>query len=208
MSADAPREVPRDGASTRELILDVAEQLFAKHGFAGVSVRQIAADAGLKNQASLYHHFRNKLALYEAVIERGLAPCIEVIRSGNKLPAGPVLDKLIDHLSERPHLPRLIWRAGLDESNDLRRIVGRLVRPLYDNGYDTLARTALDWDESDLPHLAIGIFQIIFGYFANVNLFAGVFLDDPESPQAIERQRHFLKKAYTKLLGDGGNRLH
>ena len=74
--------------------------------------------------------------------------------------------------------------------------------------FGSLVLTAHDWDEEELPHLAIGIFQIIFGYFANVSLFAGVFLDDPQSPKAIERQRHFLKKAYTKLLGNGGNRLH
>ena len=34
---------------TRDLILDAAERHFAEHGFAGVSVREIAADAGLKN---------------------------------------------------------------------------------------------------------------------------------------------------------------
>jgi len=208
MSMGAPREGGKDGASTRDLILDVAERLFAEHGFAGVSVRQIAADAGLKNQASLYHHFRNKLALYEAVIQRGLDPVIEMLHHTAERPAGPVLDELIDHLSRRPHLPRLIWRAGLDESKDLRRVVGRLLRPLYDTGYQTLSHTAIDWEESDVPHLAIGLFQLIFGYFANVSLFAGAMPDDPESPGAIERQRRFLKTAYARLLGDGTGRLH
>jgi len=208
MSVAALREGGKEGTSTRDLILDVAERLFAEHGFAGVSVRQIAADAGLKNQASLYHHFRNKLALYEAVIKRGLDPVIDMLGHSAERPAGPVLDELIDHLSRRPHLPRLIWRAGLDESKDLRRVVGRLLRPLYDTGYETLSHTAIDWEESDMPHLAIGLFQLIFGYFANVSLFAGALPDDPESPEAIERQRRFLKTAYARLLGDGSGRLH
>ena len=46
-----------DLSSTRNAILDAAERRFAEYGFAGVSVREIAADAGLKNQASLYYHF-------------------------------------------------------------------------------------------------------------------------------------------------------
>ena len=52
----------REVRSTRDVILDAAERRFAERGFAGVSVREIAADAGLKNQASLYHHFKNKVA--------------------------------------------------------------------------------------------------------------------------------------------------
>ena len=59
----------REPSSTRDAILDAAERRFAERGFAGVSVRQITADAGLRNQASLYHHFKNKRAIYEAVLE-------------------------------------------------------------------------------------------------------------------------------------------
>src|SRR3990172_8030843 len=114
----------REARSTRDLILDAAEGRFAERGFAGVSVREIAADAGLKNQASLYHHFRNKRALYEAVLERGLAPILALLAEGGAL--GPAaagglevadgfLDRVVDYLAARPHLPRLIQRAGLED---------------------------------------------------------------------------------------------
>jgi AcrR family transcriptional regulator len=186
---------------TRDLILDVAEKRFAEHGFAGVSVRQIAADAGLKNQASLYHHFKNKRALYEAVIHRGMEPVLAVIARSKTEPAGPVLDRLIDHLSEKPLLPRLIWRAGLDESEDLRRIVAQALRPLFDMGFDALSRARLDWEEEDLPHLAFGLFQLIFGYFAQISLFEPITPNPPHSRAAIERQRRFLKLANARLMG-------
>lgn len=48
----------QEARSTRDLILDAAEGLFAERGYAGVSMRDITAEAGLGNQASLYHHFR------------------------------------------------------------------------------------------------------------------------------------------------------
>ena len=193
---EASQQIP-----TRDLILDVAEKRFAEYGFAGVSVRQIAADAGLKNQASLYHHFRNKRTLYEAVIQRGMAPIIEVIARSETEPAGPVIDNLIDHLSEKPLLPRLIWRAGLDEREDLGKIVGEALGPIFGTGFDALKRSDLDWDDEDLPHLAFGLFQLIFGYFAQISLFEPISPDPPRSRAAIERQRRFLKRANARLMG-------
>ena len=187
--------------ATRDLILDVAEKRFAEHGFAGVSVRQIAADAGLKNQASLYHHFKNKRALYEAVIQRGMAPVIEVIARSKSEAAGEIIDRLIDHLSEKPLLPRLIWRAGLDESEELRSIVAQALRPLFEMGFDAISRARLEWEEEDLPHLSFGLFQLIFGYFAQISLFEPITPNPPRSRAAIERQRRFLKRANARLMG-------
>ena len=71
-AARSQEPTSKDPRSTRDLILDAAEARFAERGFAGVSVREIAGDVGLKNQASLYHHFKSKRALYEAVLARGV----------------------------------------------------------------------------------------------------------------------------------------
>src|SRR5437773_7772671 len=76
-----------DSRSTRDLILDAAEARFAERGFAGVAVREIAADAGLKNQASLYHHFKNKRAIYEAVLARGIEPLIALVAPNGRDPS-------------------------------------------------------------------------------------------------------------------------
>jgi AcrR family transcriptional regulator len=48
-----PRPDARATASTHDTILAVAGPLFAERGYAGVSMRDIAAAAGLRNQASL-----------------------------------------------------------------------------------------------------------------------------------------------------------
>src|SRR5438094_7605016 len=62
--------------TTREVILDAATRRFASGGFDGTSVRDIASDAGLKNQASLYQYFRDKRALYEAALSHGIASIV------------------------------------------------------------------------------------------------------------------------------------
>ena len=54
----------------------------------------------------------------------------------------PVLDRMVDYLAARPHLPRLIQRAGLDDSKALRGTVGRLLGPLYSSGMQILAGTS------------------------------------------------------------------
>lgn len=203
MKARSTARRPRDLRSTRDVILDAAERRFAERGFAGVSVREIAGDAGLKNQASLYHHFKNKKALYEAVLQRGLAPIIELVAgsetAGNS--SDPALDRIVDYLAARPHLPRLIQRAGLDDSKALRGSVSRLLGPLYSSGLRVLADSGGAWSEAEIPHLAAGLYHLIFGYFANAALLEAVLPDDPHSPAALARQAHFLKVAVARLLG-------
>lgn len=54
------------------MIADAATKLFARHGFAGVSTRRIATEAGI-NEALLYKYFPNKEALYTEIIERKIA---------------------------------------------------------------------------------------------------------------------------------------
>jgi AcrR family transcriptional regulator len=54
---------------TRRQIMKVAERLFAAHGFSGISLRSIVAEADV-NLAAIHYHFGSKEALFEAVFER------------------------------------------------------------------------------------------------------------------------------------------
>jgi AcrR family transcriptional regulator len=207
----------REPRSTRDLILDAAEHRFAERGFAGVSMRELAAEAGLKNQASLYHHFRHKRALYEAVLARGVETILALIEESarpangrNALdPAvvGAYLDRMLDYLAEHPHLPRLIQRAALEGNRQIRNTATRLLRPVYERGVGVLAGGRAPWPAADLPHVAAGIYHMIFGYFANGPLLEGVIQENLRSPAAVERQRRFLKTAVAALLGTGRARL-
>jgi TetR/AcrR family transcriptional repressor of nem operon len=55
--------------SSRDKILDAAETLFAKRGYAGVGLSELAEVVGL-GKSSLFHHFENKAQLYAAVAAR------------------------------------------------------------------------------------------------------------------------------------------
>lgn len=60
------------GALTRERLLEVAEHLFCRRGYAATSVREVTATAGC-NLASVTYHFGGKHNLYVAMFRRRLA---------------------------------------------------------------------------------------------------------------------------------------
>jgi AcrR family transcriptional regulator len=67
--------VPR--GSTVDRLIEVAERLFAEHGLDGVSLRQIAAEAGTLNNSAVRYHFGSKEALVTAIIEYRLQHIIQ-----------------------------------------------------------------------------------------------------------------------------------
>jgi AcrR family transcriptional regulator len=191
-----------DNRTTRDQIMDAAERLFAQRGFSGVSMRDIVAETELRNQASLYHHFRNKKALYEAVLQRGLDGILMLVPGqGTATSVGPNIDRLLDYLSRHPHLAQLIQRAALDDSKHLKKAMNSLMRPIYSQGRRALSGVDQIWAPDEVPHLAAGLYLLIFGYFANAELLRTVVGQDPLSAEAVERQRRFLKVAVAKLMG-------
>lgn len=55
--------------STRTALLDAAQARFATEGFAGTSIRDLAAAVGIR-ESSVYKHFTSKQALLEALLSR------------------------------------------------------------------------------------------------------------------------------------------
>jgi len=60
---------PRAAVGTRETILDAAEDLFSKHGFYGVTIREVAREAGV-DTALIHYYFAAKRGLFDAVFLR------------------------------------------------------------------------------------------------------------------------------------------
>lgn len=83
---DEKRGRGRDPEAAREAFLSAAEAIFARAGFEGARVEEIAAKASY-NKALLFHYFGDKLGLYQAVVTRH---CNEV-SAGNARALGPVI---------------------------------------------------------------------------------------------------------------------
>lgn len=84
--------------STRERILHEASNLFAHRGYHGTSTREIASAVGIR-QPSLFHHFRSKVAILQALLASDLdeaVPHAEAVASADA-PAGVRLYAYLRH---------------------------------------------------------------------------------------------------------------
>ena len=77
--SDAPGERGR-----RAQIVDAALHVMAEHGFRGASIKRIAEHAGLKSPALIYWYFKDKEALFEAMLEE-MAPFLGVVANAEHL---------------------------------------------------------------------------------------------------------------------------
>jgi AcrR family transcriptional regulator len=98
----APRRRQARGQKRIELLLDVAEELFAEIGFEAATTNAIAARAGM-SPGSLYQFFPNKDAIAEALATRYLAQlhatqaysfAPEIVH----LPLDALIDRVVDPL--------------------------------------------------------------------------------------------------------------
>ncbi len=202
---------------TRELILDAAERLFAARGVDGIAVRDLARELGI-TPSSLYNHFPSKQALYDAVIDRGLRPIVEAVASSwhpGALSAKGVaatLDQLLPHLARHPHLAQLLQRALSEESGSgMEVMMEPVMNSLYREGLGVIRKVAgrSGWSMAEVPHLAIALFGMIFGYYTHATALHRIsrWGEDPLSPRALAVQRQFLEKAIYRLLGPRGAQL-
>ena len=207
--AHSPGTKPASPAPTRAAILDAAEVLFAESGVDGVAVRDLARELGL-TPSSLYNHFPGKQALYEAVLERGLAPFAALFEKGEP---GPItvegvrrtVDVIVDHLAAHPHLARLVQRALIEETQSVQDLIERWLQPLYEHGTSVVRQLAADaeWDAREVPHLAIGLFAMVFAFFVNVPALRRMRGRRGQGypVTALENQKRFLTKAIYRLVG-------
>ncbi len=114
------RRSQAESARTRARILDRAERLFARRGYRGVSLRELARACGVR-PFTVQHHFGSKLRLYQVVLCRWDE---EILRLVSRALAEPgdfvalverVVDELFDFFLSRRDWVALTARAALGE---------------------------------------------------------------------------------------------
>lgn len=198
------------GKATADRILDAAETLFAEHGFAGTAVRDIAARVSL-NPASLYNHFPGKQDLYAAVLDRGLRPVFEMLTNLVASDWSPArderaIDMIVEHFAARPTFARLLHQEALAGGDNIARLAGRWIGPIYEQGVEALRTSPIleGWAPEDLPLLVMALHNLVLGYFSMAGLHGKLLGVDPLSDEAVARQKAFLRRATRRLVGGLG----
>jgi TetR/AcrR family transcriptional regulator len=101
--------------TSRDQILDAAEQLFAGQGFARTTIKEIGREAGV-NSALLYYYFADKDQLYREVLHRFVSRLVARTMTELTGQGGPdarlrgLLAAQAELLIANPHFPRLMVR--------------------------------------------------------------------------------------------------
>lgn len=124
--------------STKERIIETAEVLFARNGYAGTSLRDITEDAGV-NVAAVNYHFGSKEGLLAAILDRVVVPLNEerlrlLVEASREGPPDldqilvafllPDLESIRDLRERNPDLPRFVSRMYSDDSPLMRDMIG------------------------------------------------------------------------------------
>lgn len=103
---------------TQKKILEVATELFARHGYEGASIREIAKEAGV-NLAAVNYHFQNKLSLYYKVMDSNCERMeVEIAALGNDDPSvEELVQRIFDYFIERRHEMMNSFKVILTETD-------------------------------------------------------------------------------------------
>jgi TetR/AcrR family transcriptional regulator len=129
--------VERPPDDTRDRIIDAAQAIFARDGYAGAKMQEIADRVGIQ-RPSLFYHFKNKEALFVAAHEQVFARIEPVFRESLAANGDPFaqLDRVsravLAVMTDEPDFARLVARTSVDRHPAAVAIVRNYLQPLID----------------------------------------------------------------------------
>ena len=195
-----PARAARSAEQTRGAILQAALREFASQGEAGARTDAIARAAKV-NKALLYYYFKDKEALYGAVINQVFSGLKEKLTAALETPVAPG-EKLLrcvgahfDFASSSAMLPRLMQhemlRAGLQGSPHLKHIAQTYFRPTFGRMAAVLVEGMRrgEFREVDPGQVVPSIIGVVVHYFSALPVITSMLEGDPLSPERLARRR-------------------
>ena len=190
---------------SRDRILDAAESLFARRGFAAVGMREVAEAAGL-GKSSLFHHFRSKSDLYAAVVGRILDIFDQRLTAALVGGGDPLtrfdrwIDAAIDTFAAHRTSARLLLRS-LFEDDDLageseeeqrvNRTIGRVFSAVANLLREGMERG--EFRRASIPHTLQSLVGLTVYHFASGE-FGEELLGRPlYAPEEVRRRKLEIK---------------
>jgi len=187
-----PARRPRRGSEgLRKRLLDSALAEFAEHGFAGASTRSIAARADA-HQPQINYHFDSKLTLWRATVDRLMAELDEQLVSppGASLreQAVATIRSFVGFAARRPELNRIMIHEGTADTERLRWIVERHLRPRHEAFIALWKKLVARGEARDVSpklihHILFGAGLLLYSNAPEVRLLLDL---EPSDPDVVE----------------------
>ncbi|HEV2716374.1 MAG TPA: TetR/AcrR family transcriptional regulator [Terriglobales bacterium] len=185
---------------SRAAILQAAVREFSREGVAGARTDAIARAAGV-NKALLYYYFKDKEALYGAVIDQvfsGLMAAVHEVLSRDLPPrekilayAGAHFDYIASHYVYSRIVQGEMIRAGRSRTPQFERIVKQYFRPLFGKVAAVLeeGQATGEFRSVDPMHFIPSMIAIIVFYFTSAPVMRMMTGADPLSPERVAQRR-------------------
>jgi TetR/AcrR family transcriptional regulator len=201
---------------SRAAILQAAVREFAHEGIAGARTDAIARAAKV-NKALLYYYFKDKEALYGAVVDQvfgGLIACVGEALSRDLPPREKILAYAgahFDYVASHPLYPRIVqgemMGAGRGTANHLEPIVKKYFRPLFGRVAEVLkaGQAVGEFRSVDPMHFIPSMIAVIVFYFTAAPVMRVMTGKDPLSSERVAARRRavldFISAALFKSSG-------
>lgn len=155
---------PRGESHARQLLVEAARVLFARHPFEAVSTRALAGEAGV-DAALIRYYFGSKAGLFEQMLRETLDPVLQRLRQHSaphhadaascRIPQNleALMRSYYQIMIPNPGLPRLIQRVMQgDRNTESYRILERI--------FEDILRLSQEWIQQQLVatgHLRAGV---------------------------------------------------
>lgn len=198
-----PPAARRDPAGSREALVTAAVAEFARKGFEGARVDEIAAAAGVNKQL-VYHYYGSKQGLYLAALE---SVYVQIREKERRLSLGELapleaMAQLVgfsfDYLLEHPEFIALL--ADENRNKGVHVLASEKLRQMHTPFRDMLAATlkkgvadGVFRDDFDPVNVYISIAGISYFFFSNNHTLSAIFGRRLDSRAALAaRRRHVI----------------
>lgn len=193
--------------STREKILEAADELFGELGFDATSTRLIGERSGL-NKALIHYHFKNKDALFHAVLDRYYARLGEVLREllggagggGLRERMAHTLDAYVDFLAANHRFCHMVQRE-VAVHRHLGPIVGHMA-PMLRVGASLIRaqHPATAGGELAAEQLLVSFYGMIVSTFTYAPVLEQLLGSDPLAQDALAARKRHLRRMLDLVL--------
>ncbi|MFI7612139.1 TetR family transcriptional regulator [Nonomuraea terrae] len=211
--ADRPRR--RDAERTRAEILAVAQSEFARHGYAGARVDEIA-ELMRTTKRMIYYYFGSKERLYVAVLEKAYSEVRAVERTVDVEHLAPVeairtlAELTFDHHDAHRDFIKLVAIENIHQGEHIRtsEVLANLGAPVLDLISRILEAGRASGDfvtEADAIDVHMMISAFCFFRVSNQHTFGALFGRDMTAPEHRERLRRMVGEMTVAYLRGAGS---
>jgi len=196
---------PSKGERTRTRIIEIAEAMFASHGYEATTLRDIAKEVPVQ-QPGLYNYFETKDDLYGAVIENVFEEMLGALLAfSQQADAAQRVEELpvraLRYLADHPLSAKLLYRELL-KTDDIHPFMKRWLTQLLDAATGPVGELPVSRRERLV--VIITMYSAVTGFFAigpTLASLMGEQLDfDADGPLHLE-----LLQRYARATIDGGD---